>query len=333
MKAYVVEKFGSPKNLKLKELKEPVLKENQAKIKVSFIGLNFADLMQREGVYPKTPKPPFIPGLEASGTIEEVGSSLDKNLIGKRVISFPIFGSHSEYVFTDKFIEIPSEMGMDEAAAIGVQGLTAYYALIKLGNPEEGEKLLITASAGGVGSLLVSLGKYLKLYVYGLCGSEEKVEFSKKRGADFVLNYNRKGWYEKLKNERFDVIIDSVGGGVMKKIYPLLNEGGRYILYGFSSASSSRFNFIKAFFQFLKVPIIHPFFLISKNRTISGFNLSLIEKIEILRKPMERVFELWKEGIFKPSISKIYSFEELPLAHKEMQERMSTGKLLIKISS
>lgn len=333
MKAYIVEKFGSPGNLRLKELKEPVLRENQARIKVSFIGLNFADLMQREGVYPRTPKPPFIPGLEASGTIEEVGKSLNKDLIGKRVISFPIFGSHSQYVFTEKFIEIPEEMGLDEAAAIGVQGLTAYYALVKLANPEEGEKLLITASAGGVGSLLIPLGKYLKLQVYGLCGSEEKVEFSKKRGADFVLNYNLKGWYEKLKKEKFDIIIDSVGGGVMRKIYPLLNPGGRYILYGFSSASSGRFNFIKAFFQFIKIPLIHPFLLISKNRTISGFNLSLIDNIETLRKPLEKVFEFWKKGIFKAHISKVYSFEELPLAHRDMQERKSTGKLLIRMPS
>lgn len=332
MKAYIVEKFGNWKRLKLKELDEKELKENQAKIKVHFIGLNFADLMQREGVYPKTPKPPFIPGLEASGIVEEVGENLDKNLIGKKVLCFPIFGSHSEYVFTEKFIEIPEEMPLEEASAIGVQGLTAYYALVKLGRPEEGESVLITASAGGVGSLLIPLAKHLKLNVIGLCGSKEKVEFSYKRGVDFVINYNEKGWYEKLKVEKFNIIIDSVGGSLMRKILKLLKEEGRYIIYGFSSASSKNFNYLKAFLQFVKSPIIHPLFLISKNKTISGFNLSLIENVEKLRKPIEEVFSLWKRGILKPYISKIYNFEELPLAHKEMQERKTIGKVIIKVS-
>ncbi len=331
MKAYIVEKFGSWKNLKLVDLKEKETLSNFAKIKVKFIGLNFADLMQREGVYPKTPKPPFVPGLEASGIIEEVGEGLNKDLIGKKVLCFPIFGSHSEYVFTEKFIEIPEEMPLEEASAIGVQGLTAYYALVKLGRPEEGESVLITASSGGVGSLLLPLAKHLKLNVTGLCGSREKVEFSYKRGADFVINYNEKGWYENLKNKKFDIIIDSVGGFVMKKILKLLKEEGRYIIYGFSSASSKNFNYIKAFIQFLKSPIIHPLFLISKNKTISGFNLSLIENVEKLRKPIEEVFSFWKRGILKPYISKIYNFEELPLAHKEMQERKTIGKVVIKI--
>lgn len=333
MKAYFVERFGTWKNLKLREKEEPELKEDQAKIRVSFIGLNFADLMQREGVYPRTPKPPFIPGLEASGVVEEAGKNLDKNLIGKRVISFPIFGSHSEFVFTDKFIEIPEDMSLEQAAALGVQGLTAYYSVIKLGSPVEGENLLITASSGGVGSLLIPLGKYLKLNVFGLCGSKEKVEFSLKRGADFVINYNEKGWYKNLKDLKFDIIIDSVGGKVMGKIFNLLDQGGRYILYGFSSSSSRKFSLIKAFFQFLKFPIIHPFFLISKNRTVSGFNLSLIDNVQSLRNPIENVFDLWKKGVLKPHIFKTYKFEELPFAHRDMQERKTLGKIIIKMSS
>lgn len=333
MKAYLIEKFGNWRNLKLKEIDEPKLKRENAKIKTHFIGLNFADLMQREGVYPRTPKKPFIPGLEASGIVEDVGEGLDKNFIGKRVLTFPIFGSHSEYVFTEKFIEIPKEMGLDEASALGVQGLTCLYALKKLGRPSQGEILLITASAGGVGSLLIQLGKYLNLKVYGLCGSSEKVEFSYKNGADFVLNYNEKKWFENLKDKRFDIIIDSVGGSIMKKLYPLLNQGGRYIIYGFSSAVSKKFNFLKAIYQFSRMPIFHPFKLISANKTISGFNLSLIDKVENLRAEIQELFSLWKKEILKPHISKIYSFEDLPLAHKQMQERNTIGKIIIRSSS
>ncbi len=331
MKGYFVKKFGSWKVLKLEELKEEEISHKKAKIKTSFIGLNFADLMQREGVYPKTPKPPFIPGLEASGIVEEVGLEVDRKLIGKRVVSFPIFGSHSEIVITEKFIEIPEEMGLDEASALGVQGLTSYYALVKLGNPKKGEKLLITASAGGVGSLLLPLGKYLNLKVYGLCGSKEKMDFSYKRGADFVFNYNDKEFFKELKKIKFDIIIDSLGGSLMRKLYPLLNAEGRYIIYGFSSAVSKRFNFLKAFFQFIRTPIIHPLFLVSKNKTISGFNLSLIENIESLRPLILEVFDLWKKGILKPHISRVYPFKELPLSHKEMQERKTMGKILISI--
>ena len=333
MKAYLVEKFGSWKNLKLKEIDDPKLQRGYAKIKTHFIGLNFADLMQREGVYPRTPKKPFIPGLEGSGVVEDIGEGLDKNFIGKRVLAFPIFGSHSEYVFTEKFIEIPKEMGLDEASALGVQGLTSIYALKKLGRPEEGESLLITASAGGVGSLLIQLGKYLKLKVYGLCGSKEKVEFSYKIGADFVLNYNEKNWYDKIKNKNFDIIIDSVGGLLMKKLYPLLNQGGRYIIYGFSSAVSKKFNFLKAIYQLTRMPIFHPFKLISANKTISGFNLSLIDNVENLKKEIQEAFFLWEKGVLKPHILKIYSFEDLPLAHKQMQERNSIGKIIIRSSS
>jgi len=128
MHAAVVERHGAPDRLKIFEWPDPVPKADEVLIRTKFIGLNFADLMQRAGVYPRTPKPPFIPGLELSGEVLSAGSCISHLQPGDRAVAYPIFGSHAFLCATGLATKIPDGMDFEAAAALGVGGMTAPYA-------------------------------------------------------------------------------------------------------------------------------------------------------------------------------------------------------------
>ena len=333
MRAAIVEKYGGPERLILKDWPDPHPAPDQVLIRTRFIGLNFADLMQRAGVYPRTPKPPFIPGLELSGEVTAVGASVAHLKPGDRVAAFPIFGSHAQFVVTDLAAKIPDTMTFEEAAALGVGGMTAHYAVNYLGRARAGETILITAAAGGVGTLAVQIAKLFGLRVVALAGGEEKCALARALGADAAINTLEKNWKAEISRMDFDIVLDSVGGSVMHACWKRLKPMGRYILFGFAGAvGPGAFSYGKGALNYFRTPFPHPLHFISTNRTLSGFNLSLItQQRPLLVQILLEVFDLWEKGELKPVISKIHPFADIALAHADMQGRRTMGKVLIRV--
>ncbi len=341
MKAAFVTKYGGPEVLEIRETAIPRPQPDQILVKVRAIGLNFADVMGRFGVYPGTPQPPFILGLEFSGDVVEVGSAVTLFKGGERVMGYSRHGSHAEYVcVSEKFAtELPPAMSYEEGASFLVVYLTAYHGIVRLANIRSGEKLLVHAAAGGAGLATVQLGKHLGAEIFGTAGSEQKVELARKHGAHHVINYNTHDFADEIRritnNYGVDVVMDAVGGLVYDKSWNLLAPMGRYILYGLAAvAGKGALNKLKAATVMSVMKPIFPPQLMSANKGILGFNLGTLKgKEAYFKEATLELLKLYDLGVLKPLIWKVFPFHDIVEAHRALQTRQSVGKVVVMVGT
>jgi synaptic vesicle membrane protein VAT-1 len=337
MRAAFVTKYGGPDVLRIRESETPKPQQDEVLIQVKAIGLNFADVLMRTGIYPNAPKPPFVPGMEFSGIVIECGTSAHILKPGDRVMGYSRTGSHAEYVVVKESMAgtIPERMSFEEAASLLVIYLTAFHGLCTLGRLTEGEKVLVHAAAGGVGLAAIQLAKYFKAEVFGTIGSESKREIVKNQNADLIINYTRENFADIIRTSTkgygVDIVMDSVGGRVFRPGWKLLAPMGRYILFGFADAmGNDSFSYLRASKAIINMPPLLSISLISSNKSIAGFNLStLTGKKEYLRNAADRLMELYEIGIIKPIIGKVFPFEKIADAHAYLQRRKSIGKVVV----
>jgi NADPH:quinone reductase-like Zn-dependent oxidoreductase len=336
MRAIIIKKKGSSDSLSIEDVPVPDIKPFEVLVKVKAFGLNFADILCRLGLYANAPKIPFIPGFEISGIIEKVGSEVKDFSIGQRVFAGTRFKGYAEYVaVSERNVRLmPEGMTFEEGAGFIVTYLTAYHSIYTVAHLQKGEKILIHSAGGGVGTASIQIAKYIGAEIFATASSNEKLQVARKQGANHLINYSSEDFFEqiiKLTNGYgVDVVLDAVGGRVFKKSYKLLAPMGRYVLYGMSSVVSPRFNPFKIIKQLLEMPFLYPLNLISKDVSVSGFNLiTLTHKIEYLNECIKHLLEMYKNGSIKPVIGKVFKFEEIYQAHKFMQSRESWGKLVV----
>lgn len=341
MKAAFVTKYGGPEVLEFRETAIPKPGPGQMLVKVRAIGLNFADIMGRFGVYPGTPRPPFILGLEFSGDVVEVGSGAKIFKGGERVMGYSRHGSHAEFVCISENLatELPATMGYEEGASFLVVYLTAYHGIVRLANIRKGEKLLVHAAAGGAGLATLQLAKHIGAEIFGTVGSEEKKELALKNGADHVINYNTTDFAVEVKrltsNYGVDVVMDAVGGLVYDKSWNLLAGMGRYILYGLASvAGKGALNKLKAATVMSVMKPIFPVQLMSANKSIFGFNLGTLKGKEgYFKEATLELLNLYNIGALKPFIGKIFDFSQIVEAHRALQTRQTVGKVVVMVGA
>jgi len=337
MKAAIVVKYGGPEVLEIREAPIPKPGPNQILVRVRAIGLNFADIFARFGVYPGTPKAPFIPGLEFAGEVVESGSEAHKFKGHERVMGYSRHGSHAEYVTVSESLSaaIPLSMTFQEGAAFLASYLTAYHGIVRLANILKGEKLLVHAAAGGVGLATTQLARHLGVEIFATAGTDEKCHLASKQGAHHTINYATEDFEERVRELTqgygVDVVMDSVGGDVYRKSWQLLAQMGRYILFGVSSVTGKgALSRLKAagVYSFMK-PIFPPN-LMSANKGILGFNLgTLVGKEGYFKSAINELLQLYELGALKPVIGKIFPFEQIVEAHRFLQTRQSVGKVVV----
>ena len=339
MRAIEISKFGPPDVLRMVEVPRPVAGEGEVRVRVRALGLNFSDLFARLGYYPSIPTPPFVPGLEFSGIVDEIGIGVKGVRRGMRVIGFTRLKAYADYVSvpSELLTAMPRGMSFEEGAAIGVTYLTAFHGLVTLGQIKKGEKLLLHAAAGGVGTAALQIAKHLGAPIYATVGSDEKIETAKAHGADLVINYSKEDFAAVIRKETegsgVDLILDSVGGRTMRKGWKLLAPMGRYVLFGFAAAAGRNgVSKLKALTESAAVPILYPPSLVSKNVTFSGFNLFfLFDKIAYLHEAMKTILGWYGAGVVSPVIGAVYPFERMREAHGFLQSRRSVGKVVVTV--
>lgn len=337
MKAAVVTRFGPPDVLQFQDRPTPVPGEEDVLVKVKAIGLNFADVMARLGVYPAVPDPPFIPGIEFSGIVMSVGKSVHNLKKGDRVWAFTKQGAYAEYVKVPWTLvqPLPRKLDFRQAVAIGVTSLTAYHALVTLAHIRRREKLLLHAAAGGVGIAALQIAKHLGAEIFATVGSAEKMQIARAQGADVVINYREEKFAEVIRKQTdgigVDVILDSVGGKVMKEGWKLLAPMGRYVLFGFAAVTGAkRVNKLKAVVEFLSMPIVFPSTILGRNISLHAFNIYFLShKTDYFREAWGKIMEWHSKGIIKPVIGKVYPFERIAEAQAFLQSRKSIGKIVV----
>lgn len=340
MKAIWIEGKGSVENLKIKDCEIPTLKDEEVLIKVKAFGLNFADVLARLGLYPDAPRFPFIPGYEVSGEVEDVGKAVHGLRKGDRVLAITAFGGYAEYAVASELAvrKIPEQMSWSEAAALPVNALTAYVALIQRGHLQEGERVFIQAAAGGVGLCAVQMAKIKRALIIGTAGGKEKCDFLQDFGVDHVIDYKDRDYEHVIlnltQNQGVDLILDSLGGHHLKKALRLLRANGRLCAIGVASmlqdGERKLLNMAK---EYLQTPRMLPYELMMKDQSFIGINLKRLseQKPAALAQCFQEILQWVEEGKLKPILSKTYRMDEIQAAHQFLQERKSIGKVVIEI--
>ncbi len=202
MKAALAEEFGEPDVLQYTEVERPSPGQGEALIEVRSIGVNYADTMRRRNQYLVPQELPFVPGSEVAGVISEAGDGVDGVSVGDRVVTLLGEGGYAPYAVApvENLIPLPDGLDFDEAAAVPLQGLSAYHILKTSGRLVEGESVLVHAAAGGVGTLAVQMAKLLGAgKVIATASTQEKLELARDLGADVLVNYTEDGWPERVR--------------------------------------------------------------------------------------------------------------------------------------
>lgn len=339
MRAVVLIKNGSPEvAFEIQEKEIPKAQPHEICVKVEAFGLNFADVMARQGIYQDCPPLPTVLGYEVVGRVHEVGSEVEGFEVGQRVVSLTRFGAYAEYAVADAraAAQIPEDMDYAAATALATQYGTAYFCAAYVTQLHKGEHVLIQAAAGGVGTALVQLAKHKGCIVYGTAGSDEKIEYLRKLGVDHPINYNKIEFDDYIRKELgdtgLDVVFDSLGGKAVKKARKLLTKGtGRIVCFGAASRSgSSRFfgNDLKLVFGFGFLASVE---LLLKSQGVIGVNMLRVadERPEALKYCIQAVVKMTEEGILKPTVGGKFPVEEIAKAHSFLQGRKSIGKIAV----
>lgn len=333
--AVLVRKGDAHKAFEIREMEKPSPLAGQVLIEVEGFGLNFADVMARQGLYDDAPPMPSVIGYEVVGRISELGADVTDLEVGQRVVALTRFGGYAEFAVTDQRAAVPISDDMDfgVACALATQYGTAYYSAYEMAPLFEGNHVLVQAAAGGVGTALVQMAKLKGCTVYGTAGSDKKLEYLREQGVDFPINYRKQDFYEVIKKERgeagLDVVFDSIGGKSVKKGFKLLGAGGRLVSYGVATRSGkSRFNDILMLIGF---GLYSPIAFLQNSKGMVGVNMLRIadHRPETLKRCMTNVAQLVMDGQLSPTVGGKYSYKQLAEAHSHLENRKSIGKLAV----
>ena len=322
MKTIRVSEFGDSGVLEHLEVERPSPGEGEILVEVKSAGVNYADTMRRRNQYLEETPLPFVPGSEIAGTVAELGPGAEDVSEGDRVVTLLGTGGYADYavVSAQNLIPIPDEMDFDEAAAIPLQGLTAYHVLKTSGMLEEGESVVVHAAGGGVGTLAVQMAKLMDANpVIATASTQEKLDLAKELGADVLINYTEDDWPEQVREatggEGADVILEMVGGDFIQKNLECLATFGRMVVYG--AASGERGSLV-------------PMNLMYKNHTVAGFYLpQIMSRPELFGPSLKEMLGWISSGDLKLTVSARYPLEQASEAHEALEGRQTTGKIVL----
>jgi NADPH2:quinone reductase len=320
MKAIQVSQIGGPEVLTLVDLPLPEPKANEAVVQIKAAGVNFIDVYFREGRYP-APRP-FVVGQEGAGIVIAIGPDVTTVKLRERVAYAGHLGSYAEYaaVPADRLVKIPDELDFNQAAAAMLQGMTAHYLTHSTYPIKRGDTALIHAAAGGVGLLLVQMCKLLGARVIGTVGSEEKARRARDGGADHVIIYTKQDFETETRRitegKGVDVVYDGVGKDTFEKDLNVMRPRGYVVLFGGASGAVPPFDLLQLTQKgslFVTRPSLHHY----------------IATREELEQRSNDVLQMIVRGELKLRIYKTYPLAEAQQAHRDLEGRKTTGKLLL----
>ncbi len=325
MKAVTITDFGGPENLRIADVPEPNMTENQIMIDVHATALNRADLLQRRGKYPPPPGESDILGLECAGIVSTCGAAVTRVKPGDRVMALLAGGGYAERVVIDArmAIPIPESLSFIEGAAIPEAFLTAREALFGLGDLRAQDSVLIHAAAGGVGSAAVQLAKVQGAVIFGTAGSDEKLTFVESLGAKSIINYKTADFAAVIREQTdgvgVQVILDFIGASYWEQHSKCLAIGGRCIVIGVMGGTHTSVDFGQLLFRRHQI-----LGLVMRTRP-------LIDKIAMTQRFIRESLPLMRSGHLKPVIDQVYNLDQVREAHQRMESNANIGKIILKV--
>jgi synaptic vesicle membrane protein VAT-1 len=341
MRAVVQTGIGGPEVLQVQERPDPPVGPGDVRIAVKATGINFADTMARVGLYPDAPKPPCVLGYEVAGEIESVGEGVESFSVGDRVMAGTRFGGHAELVTVPEgqALTFPDGWSFEQATAVPVNYATAYAALITMGGLREGQRVLIHAAAGGVGTAAVQIARAVGAEIFGTA-SASKHDAIRDQGVEHPIDYRDQDFEIEIRRitggEGLDLIIDATGPTNFRKDYRLLRQGGRLIMYGVSELSTEgRRSFAKlarglAGMPLATIPWWKSLGALNENKMVGGLNmLSWWDREQNLDRILEPLKELLDTGEIEPLVAEAFPFDRAGDAHRLITERANVGKVVL----
>ncbi len=312
MKAIQITKFGGPEVMEYLDLADPIVKGSEELIKVTAIGINYADTHQTENSYLSKQELPLVPGIEVVGTTAD----------GRRVLAPVGAGGYAQLaaVHPRAMIDVPAGVSDQQALCMLVQGSTAWHILKTVGHVKAGETVIVHAAAGGVGTIAIQLAKLWGAKVIAVTSSSEKAALAKKLGADVTIDANVEDLAAAMlaanEGKPVDLILEMVGGKTFDASLAVLAPFGRLITYGMASRTPPS--------------SINPAVLMGGSKTITGFWLShCFGKKEMMNDVINELFQLVVAGKLHPVIGATFPLSKAGDAHRAMLARQTTGKIAL----
>jgi len=315
MRAIQIKEFGGPEVLQLTDLPDPEPRDGEVTVNVSRAGINFADTHLRRDDYLAPAELPLIPGMEVSGRTEG----------GDRVTALLSNGGYAEKVAVpgESLVPVPDAVSDDQAAAVLLQGLTAWSILRLSARLEKGETIVVQAAGGGTGTLAVQLAKRLGAgRVIALASSAQKRELALRLGADAAVDSRSDDLATAILDanggEQVDVVLEMSGGSAFDACLSTLAPFGRLVTFGLASGKPNK---------------VRNADLMASSRAVVGFWLvHLFKRSDLMREGIGELLAAVASGELEPVIGEVYGLPEAPRAHNDLQERRTTGKLLLDVS-
>ena len=325
MRAIMLESFGPPPRLELRDVESPSLKPGSVRIRVHAVGFGFPDALMAAGKYQAKSEPPFIPGNEVAGVVTEVASDVRTIERGARVLAMAGQGALAEecVVAAESAIRLPESMSMAVAAGFLVNYGTTYHALVQRANLKSGETLLVLGAAGGAGLSAVEIGKALGARVIAAASTEEKLALALRHGADAAFDYTREAIKSKVKefagDAGIDVAYDPVGADYAEQVVRSMAWGGRFLVIGFAGGN---------------IPAIPLNLPLLKGCSIVGvfWGAHVRREPRLHAENFQALFALFESGKLRPHVTELDGLERCRDAIELINARRSIGKVVIRVA-
>jgi NADPH:quinone reductase-like Zn-dependent oxidoreductase len=337
----IVTHYGGPDALRVVEEERPEPKDGEARVRVLAAGVSLPDLMMREGIHPETPPVPFTPGWDLVGVVDRLGDGISGIELGQIVAALPISGAYAEFVCLPQCELVPVPSGLDPAEAVSLilNYVTAYQMLHRSAKVRPGQRVLIHAAAGGVGSALLQLGRLAGLEMYGTCSSRKAAAVSDLGGIpidyqhfDFVTEIDR------LTSAGVDVVFDGIGGTHIWRSRKALRSGGRVVAYGLTasllearlasgrSGRRHRFRGIAIFALYIAGG-----WLLPRRKRVVPYSIQWLKRLRpaLFRQDLIALFDLLQQRKIKPLIAQRFPLAEARRAHEVLGKGGVIGKIVL----
>ena len=336
MRQVFITAAGGPEKLQLRESADPQPQGRELRIRVRAAGINFADILARQGLYPDAPKLPAVVGYEVSGVVDAAGADAGDAWLGREVFALTRFSGYADTVVVpaDQCFDKPASLSHEQAAAIPVNYLTAWQLMVVMGSLSKDETVLIHNAGGGVGLAAIDIARHIGARSIGTA-STGKHAFLKSRGLDEAIDYTRGDWFPevmRLTGDRgAELILDPLGGSHWKRSYKALRHTGRLGMFGISTASDSKLpGPLKLVSVGLGMPLFNPISLMNQNRSVFGVNMGhLWHEVDKIRVWCAAVLRGVEEGWARPHVDKTFPLAQAGEAQAYIEARKNTGKVVL----
>ena len=338
MKAVHLRRHGPPEVLRIEHVPDPEPGVGQVLVRTQAVGLNYAEVLSRKGLYGWTPERPYILGMEGAGVIEALGEGVEGRDVGERVLFGTQCGSYAELIAIDSARALPAvgDFTLEENAAFGVNYLTAWISLMEMARARSSDRVLVTAAAGGVGTATVQIASKFGCEVIALAGSDSKLKTARELGAALAVRYGDSSFPERLGAavgpSGVDIVVETVGGDVFKACAKAVAPFGRVVVVGYANLDYKLWNPASWWRAWRGVPRMGLETMYKGSKGLLSTHLGyLLPDVDRVRHVWDDLTEFTQRHEIRPLVGHVLALDDVAAAHRLMESRASVGKIVLRV--